>query len=295
MDDLHIRNGYVVDGTGAPGRVADIAVRDGVVTAVGDVDGTARRTVDADGALVTPGFVDIHTHFDGQVCWDKQVTPSSWHGVTTVVMGNCGVGFAPVRPGTEAELVALMEAVEDIPGTALHEGIPWGWESFGQYLDAIDTPYSVDVGAQIPHVALRYYVMGDRCYDDASADDIARMASLSRGALADGALGFSTSRFYGHRNKQGQVVPGTHASADEMVAIAEALRDGGHGTMEISPTTWTSPTSWRGSRPSPASSDGRSRCCRGPRSTAASGSWRTGCAPRAARSVPRSAPVPLRC
>ena len=233
MDDLHIRNGFVVDGTGAPGRPADIAVSDGVITAVGDVDGTARRTVDADGALVTPGFVDIHTHFDGQVCWDKQVTPSSWHGVTTVVMGNCGVGFAPVRPGTEAELVALMEAVEDIPGTALHEGIPWGWESFGEYLDAIDTPYSVDVGAQIPHVALRYYVMGDRCYDDATADDIARMAELSRGALADGALGFSTSRFYGHRNKQGQVVPGTHASADEMVAIAEALRDGGHGTMEI--------------------------------------------------------------
>ncbi len=126
-----------------------------------------------------------------------------------------------------------MEAVEDIPGTALHEGIPWGWESFGEYLDAIDTPYSVDIGAQIPHVALRYYVMGDRCYDDATADDIARMAELSRGALADGALGFSTSRFYGHRNKQGQVVPGTHASADEMVAIAEALRDGGHGTMEI--------------------------------------------------------------
>ena len=148
-------------------------------------------------------------------------------------MGNCGVGFAPVRPGTEGELVALMEAVEDIPGTALHEGIPWGWESFGDYLDAIDTPYSVDIGAQIPHVALRYYVMGDRCYDDATADDIARMADLSRGALADGALGFSTSRFYGHRNKQGQVVPGTHASADEMVAIAEALRDGGHGTMEI--------------------------------------------------------------
>jgi len=233
VDDLHIRNGFVVDGTGDPGRPADIAISDGVITAVGDVDGKARRTVDADGALVTPGFVDIHTHFDGQVCWDKQVTPSSWHGVTTVVMGNCGVGFAPVRPGTEAELVALMEAVEDIPGTALHEGIPWGWESFGEYLDAIDTPYSVDVGAQVPHVALRYYVMGDRCYDDATVDDIARMAELTLGALADGALGFSTSRFYGHRNKQGQVVPGTHASADEMVAIAEALRDGDHGTMEI--------------------------------------------------------------
>ena len=233
MDDLHIRDGYVVDGTGAPGRHASIAVRDGIITAVGDVSGTARRTVDADGALVTPGFVDIHTHFDGQVCWDKQVTPSSWHGVTTVVMGNCGVGFAPVRPGTEGELVALMEAVEDIPGTALHEGIPWGWESFGEYLDVIDTPYSLDIGAQVPHVALRYYVMGDRCYDDATADDIAKMAALSGEALTAGALGFSTSRFYGHRNKQGQVVPGTHASADEIVAIAEALRDAGHGAMEI--------------------------------------------------------------
>src|SRR6476659_1321852 len=234
MDEVIVSNGRVVDGTNRPAYVADVAINNGVITEVGALGKrAARRTVDADGALVTPGFVDIHTHFDGQVCWDKQVTPSSWHGVTTVVMGNCGVGFAPVRPGTEGELVALMEAVEDIPGTALHEGVQWGWESFGEYLDAIDTPYSVDIGAQVPHVALRYYVMGDRCYDDATADDIARMSELSRGALADGALGFSTSRFYGHRNKQGQVVPGTHASADEMVAIAEALRDAGHGTMEI--------------------------------------------------------------
>jgi N-acyl-D-amino-acid deacylase len=233
VDDLHILDAFVVDGTGAPGRTADVAVRDGVITDVGDVAGPARRVVDAGGRLVTPGFVDIHTHFDGQVCWDKQVTPSSWHGVTTVVMGNCGVGFAPVRPGTEGELVALMEAVEDIPGTALHEGIPWGWETFGQYLDTIDTPYSVDIGAQVPHVALRYYVMGDRCYEDATADDIARMAALTQQALTDGALGFSTSRFYGHRNKAGEVVPGTHAEADEMIAIGEALRDSGHGTMEI--------------------------------------------------------------
>ncbi|MEO5900671.1 MAG: amidohydrolase family protein [Ilumatobacteraceae bacterium] len=233
MDDLHILNAFVVDGTGEPGRAAGLAVRDGRITEVGDVSGPAQRVVDAEGHLVTPGFVDIHTHFDGQVCWDKQVTPSSWHGVTTVVMGNCGVGFAPVRPGTEGELVALMEAVEDIPGTALHEGIQWGWESFGEYLDAIDTPYSIDIGAQVPHVALRYYVMGDRCYDDATAADIAAMADLSRGALADGALGFTTSRFYGHRNKAGQTVPGTNAGADEMVAIGEALRDSGHGTMEI--------------------------------------------------------------
>ena len=148
-------------------------------------------------------------------------------------MGNCGVGFAPVRPGTEDELVALMESVEDIPGTALHEGIPWGWESFGQYLDAIDTPYSVDVGAQVPHVALRHYVMGDRCYDDATAEDMAAMAALTREGLTAGALGFSTSRFYGHRDKAGELVPGTNASADEMIAIGEAFGEVGHGTMEI--------------------------------------------------------------
>src|ERR1700712_904781 len=218
---------------GAPGRTADVAVRDGRIVEGGTATGGAHRVVDAGGRLVTPGFVDIHTHFDGQVCWDKQVTPSSWHGVTTVVMGNCGVGFAPVRPGTEGELVALMEAVEDIPGTALHEGIQWGWESFGEYLDAIDTPYSIDIGAQVPHVALRYYVMGDRCYDDATAADIAAMADLSRGALDAGALGSATPRFYGPRNKAGQTVPGTNAGADEMVAIGEALRDPGHGTMEI--------------------------------------------------------------
>ena len=127
------------------------------------------RILDASGFLVTPGFVDSHTHYDGQVCWDKRVTPSSWHGVTTVVMGNCGVGFAPVRPGSEDELVSLMESVEDIPGTALHEGIPWGWETFPEYLDAIDTPYAVDIGAQVPHVAVRHYVMGDRCYDEATS------------------------------------------------------------------------------------------------------------------------------
>jgi N-acyl-D-aspartate/D-glutamate deacylase len=166
MEDLIITNARIVDGTGAPAFTGDITVNDGVITAVGESSGRARRVIDAAGRLVTPGFVDIHTHFDGQVCWDKQLTPSSWHGVTTVVMGNCGVGFAPVRPGSEDELVQLMESVEDIPGTALHEGVPWGWESFAEYLDAIDTPYALDVGAQVPHVALRHYVMGDRCHDD---------------------------------------------------------------------------------------------------------------------------------
>ena len=165
MTDLLIKNAKIVDGTGAPAFEGDITVDGGIissVTPVGEAAKTADKVIDAEGNLVTPGFVDIHTHYDGQVCWDKLVTPSSWHGVTTVVMGNCGVGFAPVKPGTEDELISLMESVEDIPGTALHEGIPWGWESFPDYLDTIDTPYAVDIGTQVPHVAIRHYVMGER-------------------------------------------------------------------------------------------------------------------------------------
>jgi N-acyl-D-aspartate/D-glutamate deacylase len=233
VDDIVVTNARIVDGTGAEAVMGDVAMSGGRITQVGRVDGRGRRVIDADGLLLTPGFVDIHTHFDGQVCWDKQVTPSSWHGVTTVVMGNCGVGFAPVHPGKEDELVQLMESVEDIPGTALHEGIPWGWETFGEYLDAIDTPYSIDIGTQIPHVALRHYVMGSRSYDEATADDMAAMAAITHQALRDGALGFSTSRFYGHIDKAGNVIPGTNASADEMVAIAEAFVGLDHGTMEI--------------------------------------------------------------
>ena len=243
MDDLIITNARIADGTGRAVFVGDVVVNDGLITevvehpstgpAIQKATRTAKSTIDATGLLVTPGFVDIHTHFDGQVCWDKQVTPSSWHGVTTVVMGNCGVGFAPVRPGSENALVELMESVEDIPGTALHEGLPWGWESFGEYLDVIDTPYVLDIGAQVPHVALRHYVMGERCYDDATAEDIASMAAITKQALADGALGFSTSRFYGHHDKAGNLVPGTNAAADEMIAIGEAFAGSGHGTIEI--------------------------------------------------------------
>jgi len=236
VDDLIIKNATIVDGTGAERFEGDVVVNDGVisdVTAKGQSPAAATRVIDAKGDTLTPGFVDIHTHYDGQVCWDKQVTPSSWHGVTSIVMGNCGVGFAPVKRGTEDELVALMESVEDIPGTALHEGIPWNWETFPEYLDSIDTPYTVDVGAQVPHVAIRHYVMGDRCYDDATPADMEQMRDITRDALEAGALGFSTSRFYGHLDKAGNLVPGTKASADEMCTIGDAFTGMPHGTIEI--------------------------------------------------------------
>ena len=236
MHDLVIRNATIVDGTGNPAKHGDV-VSDGgkivEVTPAGGGPSKARRVIDAHSDLLTPGFVDIHTHYDGQVCWDKQVTPSSWHGVTSIVMGNCGVGFAPVRPGAEDELISLMESVEDIPGTALHEGIPWGWETFAEYLECIDTPYTVDVGTQVPHVAIRHYVMGERCYDDATTEDMAEMRAITRTALEAGALGFSTSRFYGHVDKAGKLVPGTRASAEEMITIASAFSGLNYGTMEF--------------------------------------------------------------
>ncbi|MEM7002747.1 MAG: amidohydrolase family protein [Pseudomonadota bacterium] len=233
MHDLIIKNANIIDGTDQAAFFGDVAIHGGHIAEVGENLGRGSREIDADGQLLIPGVVDIHTHYDGQVCWDKQVTPSSWHGVTTVVMGNCGVGFAPVHPGNEDELVALMESVEDIPGTALHDGIPWGWQTFPEYLDAIDTPYSVDVGAQVPHVAIRHYVMGERCYDDATPADMAAMRDITREALQAGALGFSTSRFYGHLDKRGNVVPGTNASAVEMCTIGEAFAGLEHGTIEI--------------------------------------------------------------
>ena len=236
MTDLLISNAKIVDGTGGPAFLGDIAIKGeqiSAVTGAGEGPEDAKKIIDAKGDLVTPGFVDIHTHYDGQVCWDKLVTPSSWHGVTTVVMGNCGVGFAPVKPGTEDELISLMESVEDIPGTALHEGIPWGWESFPDYLDTIDTPYAVDVGTQVPHVAIRHYVMGERCYDEATEDDLEQMRRITRDALERGALGFSTSRFYGHVDKAGRLVPGTRASGEEMRMIGSAFEGLSHGTMEF--------------------------------------------------------------
>jgi N-acyl-D-amino-acid deacylase len=235
MLDLKIVNANIVDGTGEPAFAGSIGIKDGMITevATGGQLGAATREIDALGYLVTPGFVDIHTHYDGQVCWDKQLTPSCWHGVTTTVMGNCGVGFAPVRAGDEMRLIELMESVEDIPGSALDAGIPWGWESYGEYLDAIDTSYVMDVGSQVPHVAIRRYVMGDRCYEDSTDADIAQMAQITRDAMEAGALGFSTSRFYGHVDKEGQVVPGTNAAAKEMLAIGNAFKGLDHGTIEI--------------------------------------------------------------
>ena len=237
--DLIIRSGKIVDGTGAPSRIADVAIADGRIAAIGDIandgriDSSASREIDAAGLLVTPGWVDIHTHYDGQVTWDPEMTPSSWHGVTTVVMGNCGVGFAPVRPGEEQFLIELMEGVEDIPGTALSEGIDWKWESFPEYLDAVEAvPRVLDVAAQVPHAALRAYVMGDRAHEEPSMDDIAEMARLAEDGLRAGAVGFSTSRTILHRSKHG-LVPGTHALPDELMAICDAIGRVGHRVVEM--------------------------------------------------------------
>ena len=237
MHDLVIRNGKVVDGSGEEAFLGDIAIDGDRITKVGLVEDQGKEEIDAEGHLVTPGWVDIHTHYDGQVCWDSYLTPSCWHGVTTVVMGNCGVGFAPVKPGTEEFLVQLMEGVEDIPGTALHEGVTWDWESFPEYLDSIGKKnYAIDVGAMIGHGPIRSYVMGyDRCQgkEEATDTEIEKMAEITKEAIEAGALGFSTSRTYLHRDKFGEYVPGTEASAKEMRKIANTIADLGKGTLEI--------------------------------------------------------------
>ena len=234
MHDLVIRNGTVVDGTGRERFVGDVAVDDGIVTAVGAVGGRGRRELDARELLVTPGWVDVHTHYDGQVTWDPILAPSSWHGVTTLVMGNCGVGFAPVQPGHQDFLIELMEGVEDIPGTALHEGIGWGWESFPEYLDALAAmPRVLDVAAQVPHCALRAYVLGARAHDlDVTDDEMAAMARLTEQALRAGAVGFSTSRTILHSSRHG-LVPGTHSKPEELLALGRALGTAGHGVFEM--------------------------------------------------------------
>ncbi len=236
MLDVVIKGGSVVDGSGAPARTADVGVRDGRIVAVGEVDEPARRTIDADGALVTPGWVDVHTHYDGQATWDDAFEPSASNGVTSLVMGNCGVGFAPVHPTDVDALIDLMEGVEDIPGSALHVGMPWGtWESFDGYLDVLGgREYALDIGAQLAHGALRFYVMGERgaANEDATAEDMAAMTRLTEEALRAGALGVSTSRTIGHRSVSGEPVPGTFAARDELLALAEGLKRAGHGVFE---------------------------------------------------------------
>lgn len=237
MHDLVVRGATVIDGTGAKARVADVAVDGGLISAVGDKVGPGRREIDAKGLLLTPGWVDIHTHYDGQATWDPYLTPSSWHGVTTAVFGNCSVGFAPVRPGTEPYLINLMEGVEDIPETVLAEGIDFRWESFPEYLDVLaSTPRIMDIGAQVPHAALRYYVMGERGADFAempSAAEIERMGALLETSLEAGALGFTTSRTVKHRAADGRLTPGYGAEEAELTGLAQAMKRAGAGVMEV--------------------------------------------------------------
>ena len=237
MFDLAIRNGSVIDGSGGAARRADVAVEGGFVAAVAPGLGPARRDLDADGCLVTPGWVDIHTHYDGQAIWDPDMTPSSWHGVTTTVFGNCGVGFAPVRPGSEKWLIGLMEGVEDIPEAVLAEGLDFRWESFPDYLDVLaETGRTMDVGAQVPHGALRFYVMGDRGADHAArptAAEIERMGTLLEEALHAGALGFTTSRTTKHRAADGRMTPSLTADEPELAGLARAMRRAGKGVIEV--------------------------------------------------------------
>ena len=237
MHDFVIRNGKIIDGSGKKPFIGDIAIDDEKISLVGFVANSGKKEIDAKGNLVTPGWVDIHTHYDGQVCWDPYLTPSSWHGVTTAVMGNCGVGFAPVKPGDENFLIQLMEGVEDIPGAALHEGIEWDWETFPEFLDAIDKKeFVMDLGFMIGHGPLRSYVMGhERCQNqvDASDKEINKMSELVTEAINAGALGFSTSRTILHRDIYGKYVPGTEASSEEMKALAFGIDKAGEGTLEI--------------------------------------------------------------
>ncbi len=236
LHDLVIRAGRVVDGTGSVEFTADIAVTDGVIVEVGEVEDRGKREVDADGLLATPGWVDIHTHYDGQATWDADLTPSTWHGVTTAIFGNCAVGFAPVKQEQKSFLINLMEGVEDIPGSVLAEGVSFDWESFPEYLDALERlPRTTDVGAQVPHAALRFYVMGTRGADPAESPsdfELAEMGRLLEEALLAGAIGLSTSRTVKHRTKDGKPTPSLSADVPEMCALAEAMGRAGRGVIQ---------------------------------------------------------------
>ena len=232
MHDIVIRGGTIVDGTGAPGYVGDVAIDGDKIAAVGGEIGPGKTEYDAAGLLVTPGWVDVHTHYDGQATWDPLLAPSSWHGVTTILFGNCGVGFAPCRPDDHDALIDLMEGVEDIPGIVLAEGLKWDWESFPEFLDALERqPRAIDVAAQMPHHPLRVYVMGQRAIDfeDATAADIDEMRRLTEEALQAGAFGFTTSRTESHRTTKGERVPGRYAAADELIGIGKAFKSVDHG------------------------------------------------------------------
>src|SRR5664279_365070 len=234
--DLVVRGGLVHDGLGSAPREADVAVKDGLIAAVGVVTGRGTEEIDARGQLVTPGFVDIHTHYDGQATWDQRMQPSSWHGVTTVVMGNCGVGFAPCRPEDHDRLVRLMEGVEDIPFPVLSQGLPWNWESYPDYLSSLEKRrFDVDIGSQLPHAAVRVFVMGERGAnrEPATEADIAAMAKIAQGAAEAGALGFTTSRTLNHRTSDGQPTPTLTAGEDELTGIAMGLKAAGKGVLQF--------------------------------------------------------------
>jgi len=245
MYDTIITNGKVYDGSGGDPFDADIAIKDGLIVVVGEVSDSATETIDAAGAIVTPAWVDIHTHYDGQVTWDDEMNPSASHGVGTIVMGNCGVGFAPVAPGAEKDLIDLMEGVEDIPGTALYEGMPWGaWETYPEYLDFLETrQYAINISSLVAHGAVRNYVMGERGRTNQAAteDDLTKMGQIVEQALRAGAVGFSTSRILGHRSIQGEPVPGTFANEAEVMAIAQAMKRAGKGVFQIIPSSTLGP------------------------------------------------------
>ena len=236
MHDLLIHGGTIIDGTGAERYTGDIAIKDGRIAETGKITGSATRTIDASGLLVAPGWVDIHTHYDGQASWDPLMTPSSWHGVTTAVMGNCGVGFAPAHPHQRQWMLELMEGVEDIPGAVLAEGVKWEWESFPQYLDAVaGTPRIMDLGAQIPHAAVRVFVMGERGAnrEEATPDDIAKMAAVVKESIAAGALGFTTSRTFVHRTSRGEQTPTFGVASNELTSISKAVGETGKGVLQM--------------------------------------------------------------